>query len=142
MKNGFTLMELLIVIGIIVLLSIILLPIGFNYYQRELLNKTEDQLVWLLKEARDNAVNQKNGSFFGVYIAVNDFIIFQGPNYNQRAAENDSSYSFPETITISGLKEIIFVPNTGTTQQVGTISLALGQFKKDISINEFGIINY
>ncbi|MCX6743663.1 MAG: prepilin-type N-terminal cleavage/methylation domain-containing protein [Candidatus Parcubacteria bacterium] len=84
MNRGFSLIELIVVIGIIAILAIFLLPVSLNYYQREVLKKTEDQLVWLLKEARDNAINQKNGSYFGLYIANDNFIIFQGQSYSQR----------------------------------------------------------
>jgi prepilin-type N-terminal cleavage/methylation domain-containing protein len=149
MNRGFSLIELIVVIGIIAILAIFLLPVSLNYYQREVLKKTEDQLVWILKEARDNAINQKNGSYFGLYITNDNFIIFQGQSYSQRILVEDVSYSFPLSINISGLKEIVFAPNTGIASPSGTISLSLGtasadasQDKRDIIINELGVISY
>lgn len=142
MNRGFTLTEILVVIGIFALLSILLVPLGLNYYQREVLNKTDDQLVWVLKEARDNALNQNGGSSFGVYIAANNFTLFRGTSFNQRIIEDDINYSFPDSITFTGLQEIVFSPNTGATSQIGKISLSTGHYQRDILINELGVIDY
>jgi prepilin-type N-terminal cleavage/methylation domain-containing protein len=142
MSRGFTLTEILVVIGIFALLSILLVPLGLNYYQREVLNKTDDQLVWVLKEARDNALNQNGGSSFGVYIAAHSFTLFRGISFSQRVAADDLNYSFPSSIAVTGLQEIVFLPNNGTTSTIGKISLSNGQYQRDILINELGVIDY
>lgn len=135
-------MEIIVVLGIFALLAIAVLPLSLNYYQNELLNKTANQLAWALKDARDLAVNQNDGTYFGVYIGDKQFTIFNGANYDQRIIADDIIFSFPDSINIAGAREIIFAPNTGTTEQAGAISLSRNQVKKNISINSLGIIDY
>jgi prepilin-type N-terminal cleavage/methylation domain-containing protein len=142
MSRGFTLIELIIVICIIILLTALFWPIGAAYYQREILNKTEQQMIWTLKLARANAINQKNNSSFGIYIKDNQLILFQGESYAQRDASKDIIYDVPSSVKISGAEIIIFAVNTGLVNNPGLISLRTNSTIKEIKINELGVIDY
>ena len=102
MNKGFTLIEIIIVICIIILVAASLGPVGASFYRQQLLNKTEQQLIGILKQARSNAVNQINNSAFGVYIYNNQAVLFQGFNFLDRESDQDLNYSFSGKIYFSG----------------------------------------
>ena len=142
MNKGFTLIEVIIVICIILLLFIVVWPIGANFYRQELLSKAQQQVIWILKQARANAIDQKNNSAFGVHLVNGEAIVFQGDTYNNRIQTNDISYSLPKIVTISGEQEIIFSPNTGFVSTPGSIILGTGGGRKEIMINKLGVLDY
>jgi prepilin-type N-terminal cleavage/methylation domain-containing protein len=142
MNKGFTLIELIIVICILLLLLAVFWPVGTSFYQHELLGKAQQQVIWILKQARSNAINQKNNSAYGVYLAGGEAIIFQGDNFANRNQINDIKYPLPKNVAISGPSEIIFAPNTGFVRQDETIRLSAASFTGDIRINELGVIDY
>jgi Tfp pilus assembly protein FimT len=142
MRVGFTLVELLIVIGIIIFLAAILLPIGFNFYQLQILNGTTDQIVWLLRQARTNALSQRNNSDCGLYFEKQQIILYQGENYQTRQIDLDEIYPLAGSVQEEGLEEINFAKGTGLPKQTGQIILKLNQGEKIIRINQMGLISY
>jgi len=142
MKSGFTLIELIIVIAISIFLVAIFFPIGFNFFQIQVLNGATDSIVWLLKQAESSAISQKNNSAFGLYLAQNQAILFQGDNYQGRVASQDINVSIPMSIRITGLQEIDFAKKTGLPSQAGSIFLSLDGRSQEIQINSIGLISY
>lgn len=140
--RGFTLIELLVVLAIFLVLLAIVIPMGVGLYQIELLNQTQTQLVWLLREARDNAVNQKNNSYFGVKVLQEKLVLYRGDNYENRIVEEDEAYNYPNIITMNGIDEVIFTPTTGFTNTQGSIFLKTSSASREIKINQLGIIDY
>jgi prepilin-type N-terminal cleavage/methylation domain-containing protein len=142
MNKGFTLIEVIIVICIILLLFVIVWPIGASFYRQQLISKAEDQVVWILKQARADAINQKNNSAFGVHLSDGEAILFQGENFDNRVAVEDMSYSLPKIATLSGLQEIVFLPNTGFVSAPGAVIIGGVGSNKEIKINKLGVIDY
>ncbi|MFA5188573.1 MAG: prepilin-type N-terminal cleavage/methylation domain-containing protein [Patescibacteria group bacterium] len=139
---GFTLIELLIVIGIVVLLAAIFLPIGLNFYQIQVLNQTNDQVIWLLKQARSSALSQKNNSAFGLYYNNQQLTLYQGASYEARQVDFDVNYKIPSSVKIEGLSDINFSLAQGLPGQTGTIILSSNQITKTITLNSIGLIDY
>lgn len=142
MSKGFTLIEVIIVICIILLLLVIVWPIGAGFYRQQLISKAEDQVVWILKQARANAINQKNNTAFGVYLSAGQAIIFQGDSFENRVQTEDISYTLPKVADFSGLGTVIFLPNTGFVTEPGSIIISGSGSSKEIKINKLGVIDY
>ena len=142
MNKGFTLIEVIIVICIILLLFAIAWPIGANFYRQSLLSKAQQQVIWILKQARNDAINQKNNSAYGVHFSNGEAIIFQGDNFANRAVVNDINYTLPKIVAISGLQELFFAPNTGFVSSPGSLILSSSGGSKEIIINKLGVIDY
>ncbi|MBN1325771.1 type II secretion system protein [Candidatus Falkowbacteria bacterium] len=140
--RGFTIIELLVVLAIFLVIVAIFMPLAISFYQMEILNRTEGQLVWLLREARDSAINQKNNSYFGVKITDDNFILFRGINFDNRVSADDQTVAYSNSIKISGDNEIVFTPSTGFITNEAIIKLSSAGVVREININKIGIINY
>ncbi len=139
---GFTLIELIVVIGIVVLLAAIFLPIGFNFYRLQIFNRINDQVIWLIKEARAGALSQKGDLNFGVHLEGDQIIAYQGNNFSERQSDLDQVYPIPSFIKFSGISDISFNPGSALPSQGGTISISYNESVKNISINSLGTIDY
>ncbi len=65
-RNGFTLLELMIVIGLLVAFTAMLLPYGINFYDSRILDEESITLANVLDRARSHAVSGKEDSDWGV----------------------------------------------------------------------------
>lgn len=139
-KNGFTILEVLLVIAIFSIIVVMFLPVGVDFYKIQLINRTNDQILWLLKSARNNAITQQNNSDFGYYYNDNMVVLFEGSSYDSREQDKDFTYSVPSDISIIGPSEIVFEKYTGNPDQTGTISVLYYQHSRDININSEGLI--
>ncbi len=141
MHKGFTLLEMMVALGIIILLAAVTVPF---YNQISFSRTTESargELTSVLRLAASQASASQNDSAFGVYILSNHYILFRGNSYASRIAVEDRSFDLPAGITLSGLNEVVFAKQTGLPNVTGTISLInqLGQ-TMTVSINSQGLI--
>jgi prepilin-type N-terminal cleavage/methylation domain-containing protein len=142
MNKGFTLIEVIIVICIILLLFVIVWPIGASFYRQQIISKADQQVVSILKQARANAINQKNNAAFGVELAEGQAVLFQGNTFDSRIISEDITYTLPKIAVIGGLNEIVFLPNTGFVDTPGSIIIGGAGANKEIKINRLGVIDY
>ena len=68
LKNGFTLVELLISIAILSVLLLVSVGVFFNTRDVHILEKETQAVAKLLEEARSLTVASKNDTFYGIYI--------------------------------------------------------------------------
>ncbi|MFH1462511.1 MAG: prepilin-type N-terminal cleavage/methylation domain-containing protein [bacterium] len=143
-KNGagFTLVELLLVLGILALLMVVSLPLAADFYNNQQFDAQEQGIVQALRRAQSKAMAQELDSQFGVYIAFNQYILFKGSSYEGRDANFDETFDLPGSFQVSGLSEIVFDKLTGATSDTGTVTLTINNKTEIININEMGRINY
>jgi prepilin-type N-terminal cleavage/methylation domain-containing protein len=80
-KNSpaFTLLELMIVIGILVILTTLTLPYGVNFYNARALDEETANVASILERARTHAISGKEDSDWGVqFVSTNQYTIFKG----------------------------------------------------------------
>lgn len=140
-KGGaFTLIELLIIIGILVILTAIAVP-AFRSFQKESdLKNTTQEIINILRLAQSQALASKRNRPWGVWFSTStipqQYTLFEGQNYSLRVISSDETYKLPDTVEayeislVGDSPEIIFNQIVGTTNQPGSISLRL---KDDIS---------
>jgi len=140
---GFTLLELLIVIGMTVIVFAFSMPFGLQFYRSQIADETSNNLVDVLRNARQYAVLQKNDSSFGVYLdsTHGNIILFQGPSYSGRNQTYDEVYPFTSGVSLGGLNEIVFSKQTGTPSATGTVDVSYGPVAKAVTIAESGGIS-
>ena len=141
-SSGFSLMELIIVIGILSLFLAVSSS-GFSIFKSHSnLEITTNGVVEAIRLAESSAQSGKGDSKWGVEILSNQVVIFKGDTYASRNASFDEFFNFPGGISASGLAEIVFEKITGKTANVGDISILNSYGEQKLTINSYGIINY
>lgn len=142
-KQGFSLIELLIVIAIIVVISGLGLFVGLDFYKTYALNSERDIVTSVLMKARNRAANNLNESPHGLYIDSNGYTIFQGISYALRDQSHDEPIKRNNAVNVSGLQEVVFEQLSGNlTTTEGEITLSNGARSIIISLNNEGRINW
>lgn len=140
-KEGFTLIEILIAIAILIFIGVIGIIMTLDSYQRYLFRSDLDTAVALLSKARSSAMYSIGETSHGVYFGDDDyFILFRGDFYG-----SDPDFDFPveksKVTSINGADEIIFNPPSGESAD-DTLTLSNGIQSYDITINEEGGIDW
>ncbi|MFC1802142.1 Tfp pilus assembly protein FimT/FimU [Patescibacteria group bacterium] len=133
-KRGFTLLELMIVISIIIVVGAFTIPVGIKFFQSQALEDTTDSIVETLRRARNQAVFQKNDSSFGVKFASTSFTLFQGDTYTSRDTQEDEVFDLVSGVNTNGIDEIVFSRIFGTTT-ADTLDITLDDNSRSIDIN-------
>ena len=143
-KAGFTLVELMMVMGILALLITISLPLAINFYKTRQLDVVENGIVQALRRAQLKSMAMENDSPFGVYISNDSkkYILFKGSSYAARDSAYDEIFDLSANLLVSGLSEIVFSKLKGASSAIGNITLTIDSQTETININETGRIDY
>ncbi len=138
--TGFTMIEILLVVGIAAGVFALSAPYSLNFYRTQMLEDTVSNVVNALQRARHNAVLQKNDSNFGVYMdnSTHAYTLFQGDSYTEKVTAQDEEFTVIEDMTFSGVTEVIFSKLTGATLNTGTTTITYGNLSRGILIGETG----
>jgi prepilin-type N-terminal cleavage/methylation domain-containing protein len=139
--NSFTLVELLIVIGIIAILASFSLFLGFDFYKSQQLETQTEKILQTLRRAQAKSMSVELDSSFGVYFDNNNkkYILFKGNSYSPQDPYNEE-FDLPTIINLSGLSEIVFSKSEGKPNLTGNIILTVNSKQRIININEIGKI--
>jgi len=140
---GFTLMELMIVVALIIMFSALTLPIGFSFFQETALKDQVRNIENSLRKAQAMAITSREDSSAGVKITQSECIIFEGESYYNRREKADIIIPFPVSLSISGADEIVFQKSTGLPtfpEEEVSIIITFGDNSKEITINSQGKI--
>jgi len=147
LDKGFSLTELLVVLGIIALIMGISLTTFINYRKQQAFTKDSESVVEILSQARDQTLSSKNASQYGVHFASTKITLFTGSTY---FAGDSSNIDFPLTSTdiilsislTGGGSDVVFNRLTGETSQNGTIVVDVPSLSltKTVTIYKTGLI--
>ena len=129
-QKGFTLLEFIFALGIIVSLAVIGLVSFSSFRGKSDLNVATEMGVSLLNEARSQTVSALDASRYGVHFEANKITLFKGVQYTVGDALN-KEYILPQGVEVSAVNlfgggtDVIFNRLTGATNQYGTTTLRL-----------------
>lgn len=113
--SGFTLIELIIVIALIVIFTLMTLPLGIDFYQEQMLEGETTKLAENLKIAQSRSRTAREDSSWG--IAFNQpeegyYTLFRGGSYE--VGEDYEIFEIERNVEIvSEIEEVVFQKNTG-----------------------------
>lgn len=120
-RNGFSLIELMLVIGIVASLSGVVIPVYREYQVRNDLALATEQVTQGLARARLLSEAGQNDDGWGFYIPSGT--LFKGAQYALRDVVYDETYPMPSTITTTGLTEVSYAQLSGVPTSTGAITL-------------------
>lgn len=130
-SQGFTLVEMLLTMAIVMILVVIAVPVFGNLQVTSQITEAEDRLRQTFRLAQTRSIAGLNNASHGVYIDINigaedNIVLYQGDSY----ATRDSTYDRVEEISdimflstsVFG-NDINFARPTGIPSATGTITI-------------------
>jgi type II secretory pathway pseudopilin PulG len=139
--TGFTLLEILLAIGIISFLLVAIIPLGLDFYKNQELDTQTQFLIQTLRRAQLKAMSSELDSPFGIRINNQNYVLFKGNSYLTRDTPYDEIFDLPQIIKSSGLSEVVFSKFEGKSNATGNIILSIDNKSRIININYFGTVS-
>jgi len=119
-EKSFTLLEILLVIGIISILLVFIVPLSLDFYKSQQLEAQTQSVIQTLRRAQSKAMAMELDSPFGIYFGTSNYTLFKGSFYSDpgRDLQYDEIFDLPEIINVSGLNEIVFLKSEGVPDGV------------------------
>lgn len=141
-KNGFTFIELLLMVVLISILAA-MTPV---FYSRFLLQNavanTSDQMIGSLRKAQIYAMMSKQGSSWSVNYSSNAITLYKGTNFASRDSSFDETFDLNPNVAVSGITDISFARLTGVpTPSSTTITINFGNNSDTITVNSQGVVS-
>lgn len=144
MSKGFTLIETLVGVILIMLVFAIGVPVGLNFYKSFILQSATETAFNSLKKARLDAQIGHLDSGFGVYFDTANyrFIYFKGSTYAAREPSYDQIFEVPQFISFNGNTEFDFQKITGKPNTDGEIFITNGLSTNSLKVETNGKISF
>ena len=125
-NNGFTLLEVLLVLAMLGFIAATTLVFSIGYFQSEIQRTEEDTLIYLLQFARAKAMQNVDGTAHGVAIdpdGLKQFVLFSGNNFTSADPATMSTFDRSSNFILatSSSKEIVFSQLSGAVVESGDI---------------------
>lgn len=142
-NQGFTLVELLLVISLLLVLGTMGTGFAARFFAQDALANTMDQLINDLRQAQLNAMMGKQNNNWGVHYASNTITLYMGTTFGTTPAFNQT-FSVPASVTITNFTDINYaglngIPTTGTPSTTPTISVKANGVTETITVNAQGV---
>ena len=140
-KAGYTFIELLVVILLVLLLFSLSTPFYSRFVLQDAVDNTANQLAGSLRKAQMYSMTGKQNGSWGVHYDSFTITFFKGSSYATRNSAFDEKYSVNQNISISGFSDVVFSKVTGLPSTTPTVTISGGGSSKIISVNTQGIVN-
>lgn len=142
-RRGFTLIEVLLAIGIITVLA----GIGAPVFSRSLVKNDLDSAVISLAEslrrAQVLAAGSDGDANWGVRVASGSITLFKGPSFVGRDSSYDEVFSLPTNLSVSGISEVVMSKMTGYPNTTGTTTFTnVAGDSGNVTINSKGTVSW
>ena len=142
-NRGFTLIEIMLVVALIVAIGGISVPVYQAFQVRNNLDMAAYTITQMLRRAQVLAQSGEGDATWGVHIASGSATLFKGASFAGRDTTVDEISEISSDMVSSGVSEIIFSKLLGEPQTTGNVVLTTSNNDtKTITINAKGTIEY
>jgi len=161
-RRAFTILEITLVLGILVILIALTIVLSVNAIGRSSLQSTENLLVQTLRRAQSLAQNNVQGSPWGVYICTGptpgtgcttvSVVLFQGTTFDTFNPSTDQAFELNAQVTFAGglytsmiagsRPGIAFEQITGEPSLNGVIEFALNGEDRRVTVSSKGLVEH
>jgi prepilin-type N-terminal cleavage/methylation domain-containing protein len=140
-QKGFTFIELLLVMAIVLTLSVMSTVFFSRFLTQNSVANTVDQVIATLRKAQMYSMQGKQADSWSVNYSSNILTLYKGTNFVTRDASFDERFTIGSNVTISGFTTISFSRVTGIPTTSPTITISGGNNNKTITINSQGVMS-
>lgn len=140
MQKGFTLIELMLVIALMLTIGILSVAFYNRFLMQNAVADATDTLVGSLHRAQLFSMMGKYNGTWGVKISSGSIVVFQGESYSARRQAMDEVSAINESIITNGLDEVVFARASGLPSVTPTVTLTGNDSVRTLKINSQGII--
>lgn len=151
MKRGVTLLEMIVVIGILGVLLAIAMPSYRNFQKSVEVTSIAENIEGVLRETQSESMAVKNGQKHGVYFnsSSNQYIKFEGDAYVS-GDPNNIIYQISDKVEMTDISlavtgnSVVFEKLNGGTDNYGSVTITHAtdtSFTKSINISHEGKIS-
>lgn len=139
---GFSLIEVLVAIGIFVLMLSISLPYLGSFYRDQNVGAHCKKVRQALYRSEYRSIAGERGVPWGVHITSGNYTLFAGETYSSRLTQFDETNTLPNSMTYTGLSEVLFSQYEGIPSAEGTVSILLnGETSPCVTVSSAGLVN-
>lgn len=150
-RGGFSLIELLIVIGILLTVAVAATPLYGNLYVGGQVDEATTLVTQTIRQAQGRAMAGKEGAGHGVWWDVDPngrdrMVLYQGDSYVSRVPEYDLEIEFESSLEVStsfGGDDVHFDRSGGEPDDEGTVVLqhrSSGEERR-VVVNRVGVVS-
>lgn len=141
-QNGFTILEMLLVVSLIGLLVGVSAPVLSRLQRSNDLVVAQRSLIQAHRRSQQLSRSSVNDQTWGVKIQTGSITTFIGPSYALRDNTYDELFEISNTIIISGVNETIYSKTSAAPSVTGSTSLQNDGQTKVTTVNAKGTIDY
>jgi len=140
-RRGFTVIEMLLVIGIIGILGLVSFPGIFQVLSQGYFTNTVERMVRTLRTAQSYSLSGKADSSWGVHYEEGKLVLFKGTDYAARDPSFDAVTAVPVAVVVTGWSDLYFDRLRGNPSAPLSVMVEVYGRAGTISVNSQGGIN-
>lgn len=146
MKKAFTLLEIVIVLGLFSIVSLLVFPISISQSQSSKIDYEVSNFASLLKLQQQKAYAMQNNASYGIYMYSDKYVTYQGSSF--ASATDKVIINFPNEVKIdqfnlnTGGTEINFTAGSFRPNAYGNVRFTTSGIIFIFDINSEGLIRY
>lgn len=140
--NGFTLLEVLLVVAIMAVILSASVPVYRTLVVRNDAELTASLVAQTMRRAQILSQGQNGDQTWGVHISGGIMTLFRGASFAVRDVAWDEEIILPKSVSTSGLADVVFAKLTGLPDEVGTVTITGdGAVSKTVVVSAGGLVS-